>query len=65
MKISEVIKQLQGIQDERGDIDVMFRDGDSDGVWEVAAVRWKVASENEYPEDWNMPEGTEFVLVTN
>jgi hypothetical protein len=63
MKISEVMQRLQAIQNQYGDLPVMFEALDS-GVWELFVVKREVAEADQYPEDWEMPEGFEFVKLT-
>lgn len=65
MVISELIDKLEKIKGERGDISVMLEDGDGTDVWELTTVSWKVTDEDEYPEEWNMPVGFEFVKLSN
>ena len=62
MKISEVIERLQALQERHGDLPVMFEAEDS-GVWELFWLRHEVADAGEYPEDWEMPAGFEFVKL--
>lgn len=65
MKISQVIARLQKIQAERGDVDVMLQDPESSyGPWAVTGVHVEVAEEDQYPEDFQMPEGYTFVEIT-
>ena len=62
MKISEVIQRLQAIQEQHGDLPVMFEALDS-GVWELFWMRREVAEQGDYPNDWEMPAGFEFVKL--
>lgn len=65
MNISELIQRLQAIQAVHGDLPVMYRDGDGDSVWGLFSVKHEIAEEDEYPEDWDMPQGFEFVLLAD
>ena len=61
MKISQMIQRLEELKSEHGDVEVMFR---SDaGPFLSSRVEHCVADKDEYPEDWNMPEGYEFVQI--
>ena len=66
MKILELANQLKAIYDEHGDIDVFFTDPNSNqGPFAVGNTDLRVAEEDEYPENFNMPEGYKFVELTN
>lgn len=66
MTIIELVKKLKVIHDKHGDIEVMFQDPNSgEGPFAVEVVSRCVAEEDEFPEDWNMPEGFEFVELKN
>lgn len=66
MKILELANQLKAIYDGHGDIDVFFTDPNSNqGPFAVGGTEFRVAEEDEYPEDFNMPEGYKFVELTN
>ena len=65
MKISALIKKLEKIMDKNGNVDVMFQDGDGDSIWCLESVKFHVAEEDEYPEDWGMEAGYKFVLLNN
>jgi len=66
MKIFELAERLKAIYDEHGDIEVFFRDPNSwQGPFEVGQVTQRTAEEDEYPEDYNMPEGYKFVELTH
>ena len=64
MKISEMITQLQTIQETVGDITVVFTDPDTSSVWEAHVVEHRIAEADEFPKEWDMPEGLEFVNIT-
>ena len=63
MKISEMIDRLEKIKAEHSDIDVMFNDTDSHGPYSASSVRVAVAEKDDFPEDWDMPEGFTFVDI--
>ena len=66
MKISSVIRELEKIQKKEGDIEVMFDDPQGNyGPWAVGSVNFRVAEEEEYPEEFDMPEGFKFVEIKN
>lgn len=66
MKILELAKKLKKVYDQHGDIEVMFTgpnlDTDPYSIGDIALME---ASEGEFPEDWNMPEGFKFVRLAN
>ena len=41
----------------------MFKDGSSDDVWELTTIMHKISKPGEFPEDWGMEAGYEFVLI--
>lgn len=64
MKVQTLIKKLEALEQKHGNIDVMFY-ADRDGTYSVSRVTHEVAGEDEYPDDWNMPEGYEFLQITD
>lgn len=65
--IDAMIKRLETLKAEHGgDALMMFREpnGDND-VFAVQDMEYRVAEETEFPEDWDMPEGYKFVLMTS
>lgn len=47
-------------------VDVMFRDPNSSGgPFSVSNTELKVAEEDDYPENFNMPEGFKHIELTN
>lgn len=62
MKINAMIKRLERLRDKHGNLEV-FYDGEV-GPTDIADMYYVVADENEYPVDWDMPEGTKFVLLS-
>lgn len=62
MTVSEMIRNLTAILAEQGDIEVMFNDG-HDEIRSVSYTNVRVAEQDEFPEDWDMPEGFTFVEI--
>lgn len=60
MKIYDLVQKLLEIQLEHGNIDVMFYN-DHDNIREVNYASFRVAEEDEFDPDWDMPEGFKFV----
>ena len=61
MKVKDLIQQLLLQNQEQ---DVMFQDPNArGGPFSIERVSVEVADEDEYPEDYNMPEGYTFVLL--
>ena len=66
MKIFELAEKLKEIYDMHGNIEVFFAGPNRDtNPYEVGKVEFRVAVEDEYPEDFDMPEGYEFVELGN
>ena len=66
MKISEMINQLEQIQKNQGDVEVMFSSPNHDqSLYSVGAIEFRVAEEDEFDEEWDMPEGFKFVSLYN
>jgi hypothetical protein len=63
MQLSQLIQELQAIQAEHGDLPVLKEDGRYGDIFELEDVQRRVATEDEYPADWDMPAGFEFVLL--
>lgn len=63
MQLSQLIQELQALHTEYGDLPVLKEDGRYGDIYELASARRQVATEDEYPEEWNMPAGYEFVLL--
>lgn len=64
MRVSTLIERLQKLQEKHGDLPVMF-ETDDHSAWQVSVVSLHVAEENEYPTDWEMPEGFAFIKLEN
>lgn len=62
MNILKLIDELKSIHETHGDISVMVS-VDECGVFDVHSIKYNVAGYDEYPEDWNMPEGFQFVNI--
>jgi hypothetical protein len=66
MKIQELIDALTNIKADKGNIDVLFEDPNNHyGPYSVESVTVDAADKDEYPDDFGMPEGFTFVLLTN
>ena len=66
MTILELANQLKAIYDEHGDIEVLFAGPNMDtDPYCVERTEVRVAEADEFPEDFNMPEGYKFVELTN
>lgn len=63
MQLSQLILQLQTLEREFGDLPVLKEDGSNDSIYELTQVSFECAEEAEYPPDWDMPEGFEFILL--
>lgn len=63
MKLLELAAKLKAIYDEHGDIDVMLLDPDRYEPSEVTRAKVVVAEANQWPADWNMPEGFTYVSI--
>lgn len=62
MTVSEMIRNLTAILAEQGDIEVMFND-DDDEIRSISYSNVRVAEQDEFDEDWGMPEGFTFVEI--
>lgn len=61
MKINALIKRLERLREKHGNLEVFY---DSEvGPIEVEQLHCVVADEDDYPVDWDMPDGTKFVLL--
>jgi hypothetical protein len=48
------------------DVEVMFQDPNSDGgPFSVGVIGFKVATKNEFPKDFGMSKGFEYILMEN
>ncbi len=64
MLISQLIERLQTLKEQRGELEVMFEN--DDGVtWEIRVASAHLAEQDEFPPEWNMPEGFEFIKLSN
>jgi hypothetical protein len=61
MKVKNIIEQLSKLNPE---LDGMFQDPNHGGPFSVESIQTCV-SEGEFPNNWNMPEGFEYVLLRN
>jgi hypothetical protein len=60
MTINELIAQLETIRAEYGDIEVLHY-ADMDQIVGIGYANVRIAEDDEFPDDWNMPEGFTFV----
>lgn len=58
MYISDMISRLESILEKKGDLVVIYLDD-----LEITSVKTRVAKKNEFPADYNMPKGFEYVIV--
>lgn len=66
MTIFELATKLKAIYDEHGDIEVFFAGPNMDNEpYCVGRTEVRVAEEDDYPEDFNMPAGYKFVELNN
>lgn len=66
MKINTLIKRLEKIATKNGNIDVLFSGPNMDtDLYLVDSVEFRVAKEDEFDPDWNMPAGKKFVALRN
>lgn len=61
MNISDLEKVLKELREEHGDLDVMVKT--NTGTYSVDFLFHEVAEEGEYPADWDMPGGFEFIEI--
>lgn len=64
MTTTELILALSKITAEHGVLPVMFMGERGESHYPVDVVTVKVAEEDEFPADWNMPKGYTFVEIT-
>lgn len=61
MKISTCIEELEKLQGKYGNLDVLvYMDGYPCGI---NLIQYKVAEKNQFPKEYNMPKGFEFVSI--
>lgn len=58
MKLSELIKNAEAVLKEHGDIHVLTTQ-----YYPVANTELKIAEKDEFPKNWNIPEGTKLFIV--
>jgi hypothetical protein len=64
MQVSELIERLQTLKEQHGDVPVMVGNDDGD-VWDCIIATHYVTEQDEFPSNWNMPEGFEFIKLSN
>jgi hypothetical protein len=66
MKVKQLIARLEKLGKQHGNVEVMFSDPNDEGsVYSINFTSREVADEDEYPDDWGMPEGFKFILLRN
>lgn len=64
MKTSQLIKKLTALLEKHGDVEVMLNPTDGDGPYGTCGVSFEeVEDDDEYPEDYQMPKGFQFVEI--
>jgi hypothetical protein len=65
MTVSQLIKQLEKLQEEHGDIDVMIDPQiNMDGPWAVDDVTFREVEDDQcYPEEYDMPGGYKYLEI--
>jgi hypothetical protein len=61
MLISELIEQLETAKAENGDIHVLYTNANTGDPYPVGRISVEVAEKDQYPDDYEMPEGFTFV----
>lgn len=61
MKLQMLIKKLEKIQAKHGNVDVLIQAGND--PYSFNSVDFKIAEQDEYPADYDMPAGFKFVLL--
>lgn len=64
MRVSQLIKQLQTLKEQHGDLTVMVGNDEGD-MWDCVIAAHHVTEAGEFPANWNMPQGFEFIKLTN
>ena len=62
MKVSQLIARLGALQEQHGDLEVMFQNDDA-VTWVIIVATTHLAREDEFPKDWNMPAGIKFIKL--
>lgn len=58
MKLSDLVEKLTALASQHGDLEVF-----DSAHFSVHSVQVKVAAKDQFPEDWDMPEGYTFVQI--
>lgn len=61
MKIDNLIKMLQQMKNQYGNIDVLIGETDPGGPWSISSIELRVAEKDEFPKSFRMPEGFKFI----
>lgn len=62
MTINEMIAKLEAIRAQHGDIEVMYSESDQ-VIRSINYSNLRVAKQDEFPENWDMPAGFTFVEI--
>jgi hypothetical protein len=62
--VSQLITRLRTLQEQHGDLEVMFQNDDA-VTWDIAVANLHLAERDEFPVEWNMPEGFKFIKLCN
>ena len=62
MTINEMIAKFEAIRAQHGDVEVMIGESD-EAIRSINYVNLYIAEEDEFPEEWDMPEGFIFVEI--
>jgi len=63
MKLSEMIADLERLKAEHGDLEVMITTDSGTYSMESTSTEYRCAEDDEYPKEWEMPGGFEFIEI--
>lgn len=63
MKIKTLIKQLQTLEQEFGNITVMIEEPNKGKIYSTDGAMFYESKDNEFPKSWKMPKGFKFALI--
>ena len=63
MKVSEMIADLEKIKADKGDLHVMYTESRTGEPYPVGGISVEVAEKDEYPENYEMPEGFTYISL--
>ena len=61
MNINKLIKMLEELRDEHGQLEVLI--STDEFVTDLHWAEYSIAEKDEYPKEWKMPEGFEFIKL--